>query len=91
MRAMNRSISPRAPSRFPVDALNAIAAEAAIRARCSPPSARTFDMTATPIVKALSFRVKGPNNFFFVPFLRDVRPCNEESLFDSHFRQSVLS
>src|SRR5579862_3605085 len=45
MRAMSRSISPRAPSRSLVGVSNAIAAEAAIRARCSPLCARIFEMT----------------------------------------------
>jgi hypothetical protein len=47
-------------------------------------------MTTAPKTGKLSFRAEGPNFFFFVSFLRDVRPCSEESLFDFHFRQSVL-
>ena len=48
-------------------------------------------MTTTPIISTLLFQAEGLNAFSSVALLRDVRPCGEESLFDFHFRQSVLS
>jgi hypothetical protein len=49
-------------------------------------------MTITQSIESLlSFRAEGPNAFSSVALLRDVRPRSEESLFDFHFRHSVLT
>jgi hypothetical protein len=48
-------------------------------------------MATSSMASTLSFRAEGPNAFSSVALLRDIRPCSEESLFDFHFRQSVLS